>query len=122
MARITLILLLLLPAAALAADVTPFFRIGPPNIFVVGPSATQYAIAKPREATSYRFVNRCNVDVRILKVDSLSQEVTLETGTVFLARSVETIATTNPKFVSLITMEDPGEKICRVELQYGTGN
>lgn len=108
------------PMAVLAA---PFIRsgTGDPIIFDgITTTAKQFAITKPADATSYRFVNPCNVDVRIRKVAGLSESVTLTTGTRFMARSSETLGTSEPRFVSIIATAAPtGE--CAPELQYGRG-
>lgn len=111
------------PATPMAVLAAPFIRsgTGDPIIFDgVTTTAKQFAIAKPADATSYRFVNPCNVDVRIRKVASLSESVTLTTGTRFMARSSETLGTSEPRFVSIIATAAPtGE--CAPELQYGRG-
>lgn len=102
---------------------TPFVRsgTGDPIVFAgITTTAKQFAIAKPADATSYRFVNPCNVDVRIRKVSSLSEAVTQATGTRFLARSSETLGTSEPTFVSLIATAAPSGE-CAPELQYGRG-
>jgi len=115
-----LLALMLFCGAAQAADTTPFFRMGDPNVFVVTTTAQQYALTPPPGATSYRAVNACSADIRIRKVASMSEAVTRTTGTRYLSRSVETVATSSPAFVSLIAMSAPvGE--CVFELQYGTG-
>lgn len=111
------------PTTPMTVLSTPFVRsgTGDPIIFDgITTTAKQFAITKPADATSYRFVNPCNVDVRIRKVASLSDVVTLRTGTRFLARSSETLGTSQPTFVSLIATATPtGE--CAPELQYGRG-
>lgn len=102
---------------------TPFVRSGSgdPIIFSgITTTAKQFAITKPADATSYRFVNPCNVDVRIRRVGSMSESVTLTTGTRFLARSSETLGTSEPKFVSIIATAAPNGD-CAPELQYGRG-
>ncbi len=102
---------------------TPFIRsgAGDPIVFDgVTTTAKQFAITKPADATSYRFVNPCNVDVRIRRVSSMSESVTLTTGTRFLARSSETLGTSAPQFVSLIATAAPTTE-CAPELQYGRG-
>ncbi|MBY0259590.1 hypothetical protein [Methylobacterium sp.] len=102
---------------------TPFVRsgTGDPIIFDgVSTVAKQFAITKPADATSYRFVNPCSVDVRIRKVANMQESVTLTTGTRFMARSVETLGTSQPTYVSIIATAAPtGE--CAPELQYGRG-
>ncbi|KQT13986.1 hypothetical protein ASG40_19355 [Methylobacterium sp. Leaf399] len=102
---------------------TPFVRsgTGDPIIFDgVTTTPKQFAITKPADATSYRFVNPCNVDVRIRKVGSMQESVTLITGTRFLARSSETLGTSAPTFVSIIATATPTTE-CNPELQYGRG-
>ncbi|MDP4024493.1 hypothetical protein Q8W71_17860 [Methylobacterium sp. NEAU 140] len=120
-----LLALLLLAAPALAADTTPFYRMGDPFLMQAGPTAQQYQIAQPPGSTSYRFVNPCNVDIRIKTVATASQVVTASTGTRFLARTAETVASTvaptTPRIVSIMTLGDPGSAGCAGELQYGTG-
>ena len=111
------------PDAPMTVLSNPFIRsgTGDPIIFDgVTTTPKQFAITKPADATSYRFVNPCNVDVRIRKVASLSESVTLTTGTRFMARSSETLGTSEPKFVSIMATAAPtGE--CAPELQYGRG-
>lgn len=102
---------------------TPFIRsgTGDPIIFDgITTTAKQFAITKPADATSYRLVNPCNVDIRIRRVASLTESVTQTTGTRFLARSSETLGTSGPQFVSLIATAAPSAD-CSVELQYGRG-
>lgn len=109
--------------APMTVIATPFVRSGngDPIIFSgVTTTAKQFAISKPADATSYRFVNPCNVDVRIRRVASMSESVTLTTGTRFLARSSETLGTSDPKFVSIIATAAPAGD-CAPELQYGRG-
>ena len=69
------------------------------------------------------------VDIRIKSVASMSASVTATTGTRFLARTAETMASTaNPlgaasvdRIISVMTMGDPGAAGCTVELTYGNG-
>ena len=111
------------PTTPMTVLSTPFVRsgTGDPIIFDgVSTVAKQFAITKPADATSYRFVNPCNVDVRIRKVSSMQESVTLTTGTRFLARSSETLGTSQPTYVSIVATAAPtGE--CAPELQYGRG-
>ena len=110
-------------ASPMTVLATPFVRSGSGDPIIFGgvtTTAKQFAITKPAEATSYRFVNPCNVDVRIRKVASMSESVTLTTGTRFLARSSETLGTSEPKFVSIIATAAPASD-CAPELQYGRG-
>lgn len=101
----------------------PFVRATIDPIIFDGVTTTpkQFAIAKPANATTYRFVNPCDVDVRIRKVGSLSETVTATTGVRYLARTVEVIGTSNPSFVSIMAMSAPSGP-CAPELQYGNGS
>lgn len=110
--------------APLSVMQMPFSRSGngDPIIFSgITTTAKQYEISKPADATAYRFVNPCNVDVRIRKVSGMSESVTPTTGTRFMARSSEVLGTSEPRFVSVIAMAPPTGD-CSVELQYGRGS
>lgn len=119
------IALLLLSNAALAADTTPFYRMGDPFILPVSIKPRQYQIDQPPGSTSYRMTNPCTVDIRIKTVGSLTATVTTSTGTLFLARTAEVVASspplTTPRIVSVMAMSDPGAAGCSPELLYGTG-
>lgn len=119
------LLVLLVAGPSFAADMAPFFRMGDPHILTATTTAQQVQIAQPPGATSYRFVNPCKVDVRIRTVTGMADQVTATTGTRFLARAVEVLASsppmTNPRTVSIMALSDPGADGCKVELQYGSG-
>jgi hypothetical protein len=103
----------------------PFVRSGDPYFLAAGTAPRQYEVSQPPGTTSYRFVNPCEVDIRIKTVASKTESVTATTGTRFLARSSETLASTvplsNPRIVSIMTVSDPGPAGCVTELQYGNG-
>lgn len=116
-----------LPCGSMAAPLNvmtaPFVRAVPDPIIFDGVTTTpkQFAIAKPPAATTYRFVNPCDVDVRIKKVGSLTETITATTGILYLARTVEVIGTSNPSFISVMAMAPPS-KPCAPELLYGNGS
>ncbi len=111
------------PGPVLNVMSAPFVRATMDPFIFDGVTTTpkQFAISKPASATTYRFVNPCDVDVRIRKVGSLSETVTTTTGVRYLARTVEVIGTSNPTFVSIMAMKTPSEP-CAPELQYGNGS
>lgn len=123
--RSAFLALLLLTSAAQAADTTPFFRMGDPFVLPATQTPQQYTINQPQGSTSYRLINPCTVDIRIKSVASLTSTVTVTTGTRFLARTSEVVASspplTVPRIVSIMTMGDPGSVGCAPELLYGTG-
>lgn len=110
-------------SAATMTQPTPFTRaVSDPIIFPnVTTTPQQFAITKPATAQTYRFANPCDVDVRIKKVDSLTQQVTSTTGILYLARTVEVIGTSQPTFISIMAMSPPS-KPCAPELLYGNGS
>lgn len=101
----------------------PFVRATMDPIIFDGVTTTpkQFAISKPANATTYRFVNPCDVDIRIRRVSSMSEQVTPTTGTRYLARTVEVVGTSNPTFVSIMAVSAPSVP-CAPELQYGNGS
>lgn len=109
--------------APLNVMTAPFVRATPDPIIFDGVTTTpkQFAVTKPATATTYRFVNSCDVDVRIRRVGSLSEQVTATTGIRFLARTSEVIGTSNPSFVSIMAMSPPSAP-CAPELLYGNGS
>lgn len=109
--------------APLNVMTAPFVRAAPDPIIFDGVTTTpkQFAVTKPAGATTYRFVNPCDVDVRIRRVSSLSEQVTATTGIRYLARTSEVVGTSNPSFVSIMAM-DPPSKPCAPELLYGNGS
>lgn len=110
-------------SAPLNVMTAPFVRstMDPVIFDSVTTTPKQFAISKPAGATTYRFVNPCDVDVRVRKVGSLSETVTATTGVRYLARTVEVIGTSNPSFVSIMAAKALSEP-CAPELQYGNGS
>lgn len=137
-------------SSAIAMLPAPFQRIGGAFAFPVSTTPQTYAIAEPFGATSYRGVNTCTVDVAIATVTATQpvttqpamlngqtianvQQVTSQTGTVdpfagtlFLARTSETLGSTkNPmagavRYVSIVALTAPATP-CAFRLGYGNG-
>lgn len=124
MKHLALLIGLFAASAAQAADTTPFSRMGPKWRLPATTTPTQYQIVKPAGASSYRFVNRCGVDVVITTVQSMTETVTDDTGTEFLARTAEILASsdtqTGPRIVSIKTLDPPAGP-CVPSMQYGGG-
>ncbi|BAQ44389.1 hypothetical protein [Methylobacterium aquaticum] len=101
----------------------PFIRSTPDPIIFDGVTTTpkQFVVSKPPTATTYRFVNPCDVDVRIRRVGSMAETVTLTTGIRYLARTSEVVGTSNPSFVSIMAVSPPSAP-CAPELLYGNGS
>lgn len=109
--------------APLNVMVMPYTRSGPDPIIFPNVTTTpqQFEISRPTGAMTYRFVNPCDVDVRIRKVGSMQEQITRTTGTLYLARTVEVVGTSRPQYVSIVAMSEPS-KPCNPELGYGTGS
>lgn len=137
-------------SSAIAMLPAPFQRIGGAFAFPVSTTPQTYAISEPAGATSYRGVNPCSVDIAIATVPATApvttqpatlngqtianvQQVTSQTGavdpfagTVFLARTSETLGSTkNPmagstRYVSIVALAAPSTP-CAFRLGYGNG-
>ncbi|KMO33901.1 hypothetical protein VQ02_19855 [Methylobacterium variabile] len=109
--------------APLNVMTAPFVRAVPDPIIFDGVTTTpkQFAVTKPATATTYRFVNPCDVDIRIRRVGSMSETVTATTGIRYLARTSEVVGTSNPSFVSIMAVSPPSSP-CAPELLYGNGS
>jgi hypothetical protein len=112
-----------------SAGLAPFMRSGDPFFFDAGTTPAQTTVNQPPNTTSYRLVNPCGVDIRIKSVASMTSTVGPMTGTRFLARTAETMASTaNPlgataidRIISVWAVSDPGAAGCTIELTYGNG-
>lgn len=129
----------------------PFQRIGGAYAFPVSTTPQTYVITEPAGAASYRGVNPCGVDIVITSVSPTAQPVTTApvtyngqtmstvqlvtsatgtvdqfSGTLFLARTSETLGSTpNPmgglvRYVSIMALSQPATA-CAFRLGYGNG-
>lgn len=131
----------------------PFQRAGDPFIFPATATPTQYVVTQPPGTRSYRAINPClNADIRVKtvaatapvvseataypgvrRVTSAADSVTAATGTRFMGRYGETLASTfNPlgggqRVISIMIVPVPGSTVdvsgftCPFELGYGMG-
>lgn len=100
----------------------PFTRLhsAPIRLKNIGPTPKSFPISRPPEATTYRIVVPCDVDVRVLGTMSAGDQVTEDTGVLYLARTEATLGTSRPNFISAMTVGTPtGE--CTPEMHYGVG-
>lgn len=129
----------------------PFQRIGGAFAFPVTTTPQTYVITEPDGSASYRGVNPCSADIVISTVVPTAQPVTTQpvtmngqtvqgvqlvtsptgsvdqfAGTLFLARTSETLGSTvNPmggsvRYVSIMALSAPSSP-CAFRLGYGTG-
>lgn len=112
------------PGAAPVSTVSsmPFMRLhsAPIRLKGLGPMPKSFAISRPPEATTYRIVVPCDVDVRLLGTMSASEAVTEDTGVLYLARTEATMGTSRPNFISAMTLGTPTGD-CTPEMHYGMG-
>ncbi|WP_437870872.1 hypothetical protein ACSD7O_14130 [Methylorubrum extorquens] len=100
----------------------PFRRLhsAPIRLRSLGPTPKSFPISRPPEATTYRIIIPCDVDVRLLGTMSAGEAVTEDTGVLYLARTEATMGTTKPNFISAMTVGTPTAD-CTPEMHYGMG-
>lgn len=100
----------------------PFQRLhsAPIRLLSLGPTPKSFAISRPASATTYRIVNPCDVDIRLLGTMTEAEAVTATTGVLYLARTEATMGTSRPNFVSAMTVGTPTGD-CTPEMHYGMG-
>ena len=104
----------------LPAMTMPFRRLhsAPIRLKDIGPAPKSFLISRPVGATTYRIVNPCDVDIRLLGTMSAADAVTEDTGVLYLARTEATMGTSRPNFISAMTVGAPGAT-CTPEMHYG---
>ena len=86
----------------------------------LGPTPKSFPISRPADATTYRVVIPCDVDVRLLGTTDPAEQVTADTGVLYLARTEATMGTSRPTYISAMTVGAPlGD--CTPEMHYGMG-
>lgn len=114
------------PCGSLAAPMNslsaPFRRLhsAPIRLKALGPTPKSFPISRPAEATTYRIVIPCDVDIRLLGTMSAPEKVTEDTGVLYLARTEATMGTSKPNFISAMTVGTPTGD-CTPEMHYGIG-
>ena len=114
------------PCGSLAAPMNmlsaPFTRLHstPIRLKGLGPTPKSFAINRPPEATTYRIVNPCDVDIRLLGTMTAADQVTEDSGVLYLARTEATMGTSKPVFISAMTIGVPSGD-CTPEMHYGMG-
>lgn len=100
----------------------PFTRLHskPIRLKNLGPTPQTFTISRPPDATTYRIVVPCDVNVRVLGTMTEAEAVTEDTGVLYLAGTDVTMGTSRPNFISAMTLGTPtGE--CTPEMHYGVG-
>ena len=110
------------PGAPLTVSTMPFRRLhsAPIRLKAIGPVPKSFPISRPPEATTYRIVVPCDVDIRLLGTMTAEEAVTEDTGVLYLARTEATMGTTRPNFISAMTIGTPTAD-CTPEMHYGMG-
>ncbi len=65
-------------------------------------------------------MNPCDVDIRLLGTMNATDQVTEDTGVLYLARTEATMGTSKPNFISAMTVGTPSVT-CTPEMHYGMG-
>jgi hypothetical protein len=117
---------LALPCGALSSPFyvfgMPFTRLhsAPIRLKDIGAAPKSFQITRPAGATTYRIVNPCDVDIRLLGTMNATDQVTEDTGVLYLARTEATMGTSKPNFISAMTVGTPSDT-CTPEMHYGMG-
>ncbi len=100
----------------------PFRRLhsAPIRLKALGPAPKSFPISRPADATTYRVVVPCDVDVRLLGTTDPAEQVTADTGVLYLARTEATMGTSRPTYISAMTVGTPTGD-CTPEMHYGMG-
>jgi hypothetical protein len=100
----------------------PFRRLhsAPIQLTALGTTPKSFPITRPPEATTYRIVVPCDVDVRLLGTMTAGEAVSPTTGVLYLARTEATMGTSKPNFISAMTVGTPTGD-CTPEMHYGIG-
>jgi hypothetical protein len=100
----------------------PFTRLhsAPIRLKGIGQDPKSFPITRPVNATTYRIINPCDVDIRLLGTMSATDAVTEDTGVLYLARTESTMGTSRPNFISAMTVGAPTGD-CTPEMHYGVG-
>lgn len=108
--------------APLAVLTMPFRRLhsAPIRLTALGPAPKTFPLSRPAEATTYRIVIPCDVDVRLLGTMTAGESVAADTGLLYLARTEATMGTSRPNFISAMTVGTPTGD-CTPEMHYGMG-
>ncbi|MGX7706322.1 hypothetical protein [Methylobacterium sp. Gmos1] len=111
----------------------PFYRIGEPRIFQVGPdtASLQQALTIPDGAMSFRYVNNNPFSVRLrgTPLGMTFQQITPTTGWLWLPGTSAIFTSVMPALISCMSVDGPNASVQAaqkagvgvIELQYGLG-
>lgn len=92
----------------------------PIRLKALGTTPKVFPISRPAEATTYRVVVPCNVNIRLLGAKTADEVLTDDNGVLYLAGTDVTMGTSRPDFIIAKTMAEPiGD--CTPEMHYGVG-
>ncbi|WP_232629153.1 hypothetical protein [Methylobacterium sp. Leaf118] len=114
------------PCGSLAAPMNilsaPFRRLhsAPIRLKALGTTPKVFPISRPADATTYRVVVPCNVNIRLLGATSANEVLTDDNGVLYLAGTDVTMGTSKPDFIIAKTTAEPTGD-CTPEMHYGMG-
>lgn len=79
-----------------------------------------FPISRPADATTYRIVVPCNVNIRLLGAKTADEVLTDDNGVLYLAGTDVTMGTSKPDFIIAKTTAPP-DGDCTPEMHYGMG-
>lgn len=115
-----------LPCGGMASPMNvlsaPFRRLHalPIRLKALGTNPKVFPIERPADATTYRVVVPCNVNIRLLGAKTADEVLTDDNGVLYLAGTDVTMGTSRPNFIIAKTAAEPvGD--CTPEMHYGMG-
>lgn len=110
------------PSSPLTVRTMPFQRLHSVPIRLKGLTTTPqvFQISRPADATTYRVVVPCNVNIRLLGAKTADEVLTDDNGVLYLAGTDVTMGTSKPDFIIAKTTAVP-DGDCTPEMHYGMG-
>ena len=108
--------------AGIVVTTMPFRRLPsvPIRLKALGTTPKVFPISRPADATTYRVVVPCNVNIRLLGAKTADEVLTDDNGVLYLAGTDVTMGTSKPDFIIAKTTAAP-DGDCTPEMHYGMG-
>ena len=108
--------------AGIVVTTMPFRRLHsvPIRLKALTTTPKVFQISRPADATTYRVVVPCNVNIRLLGAKTADEVLTDDNGVLYLAGTDVTMGTSKPDFIIAKTTAAP-DGDCTPEMHYGMG-
>jgi hypothetical protein len=108
--------------ARIRVTTMPFQRLHslPIRLKTLSTTPKVFPVSRPADATTYRVVVPCNVNIRLLGAKTADEVLTDDNGVLYLAGTDVTMGTSKPDFIIAKTTAPP-DGDCTPEMHYGMG-